>query len=70
MRADTLISTVKSIQRSDFPARRGLPAPFDPAPYVRRSRRPGGLRHGVYGLLLTFRGDALVGDTHSEADST
>ena len=49
VRSDTLLSTVKSIQRGDFPTRRAAAVrAVDPAPCVRRSCRPGGLRPAAH----------------------
>ena len=53
--ADTLLSTVKSIQRGDFPTRRAAAARAAPStPRLVSAARVGPV---VYGLLLTFRGD-------------
>ena len=53
-RADTLLSTVKSIQRGDFPTRRAAAARAAPStPRLMSAARVGPV---VYGLLLTFRG--------------
>ena len=50
-----LFSTVKSIQRSDFPTRRAAAARAAPStPGLVSAARVGPV---VYGLLLTFRGD-------------
>ena len=55
MRADTLLSTVKSIQRGGFPTRRAAAARAAPsAPRLVSAARVGPV---VYGLLLAFRGD-------------
>ena len=55
VRSDTLASTVKSIQRSDFPTRRAAAARAAPStPRLVSAARVGPV---VYGLLLTFRGD-------------
>ena len=55
VRADTLLSTVKSIQRGDFPTRRAAAARAVPStPRLLSAARVG---PAVYGLLLTFRGD-------------
>ena len=54
-RADTLLSTVQSIQRSHFPTRRAAAARAAPStPRLVSAARVGPV---VYGLLLTFRGD-------------
>ena len=54
-RADTLLSTVQSIQRSHFPTRRAAAARAAPStPRLLSAARVGPV---VYGLLLTFRGD-------------
>ena len=51
----TLLSTVKSIQRGDFPTRRAAAARAAPStPRLVSAARVGPV---VYGLLLTFRGD-------------
>ena len=53
--SDTLLSTVKSIQRGDFPTRRAAAARAAPStPRLVSAARVGPV---VYGLLLTFRGD-------------
>ena len=50
-----LLSTVKSIQRGDFPTRRAAAARAAPStPRLVSAARVGPV---VYGLLLTFRGD-------------
>ena len=55
VRSDTLLSTVKSIQRGDFPTRRAAAARAAPStPRLVSAARVGPV---VYGLLLTFRGD-------------
>ena len=55
VRSDTLLSTVKSIQRGDFPTRRAAGARAAPStPRLVSAARVGPV---VYGLLLTFRGD-------------
>ena len=59
MRSDTLLSTVKSIQRGDFKtatrrAAAARDAPSTPPPRLVSAARVGPV---VYGLLLTFRGD-------------
>ena len=55
VRSDTLLSTVKSIQRGDFPTRRAAAARAAPAtPRLLSAARVGPV---VYGLLLAFRGD-------------
>ena len=49
------LSTVKSIQRGDFPTRRAAAARAAPStPRLVSAARVGPV---VYGLLLTFRGD-------------
>ena len=54
VRSDTLLSTVKSIQRGDFPTRRAAAARAAPStPRLVSAARVGPV---VYGLLLTFRG--------------
>ena len=54
VRADTLLSTVQSIQRSHFPTRRAAAARAAPStPRLLSAARVGPV---VYGLLLTFRG--------------
>ena len=51
---DTLLRTVKSIQRGDFPTRRAAAARAAPStPRLVSAARVGPV---VYGLLLTFRG--------------
>ena len=52
MRSDKLLSTVKSIQRSDFTTAAARAAPSHPG--LVSDARVGSV---VYGLLLTFRGD-------------
>ena len=55
VRSDTLLRTVKSIQRGDFPTRRAAAARAAPStPRLVSAARVGPV---VYGLLLTFRGD-------------
>ena len=55
VRADTLLSTVKSIQRGDFPTRRAAAARAAPStPRLVSAARVGPV---VYGLLPAFRGD-------------
>ena len=55
VRSDTLLSTVKSIQRGDFPTRRAAAARAAPStPRLVSAARVGPV---VYGLLLAFRGD-------------
>ena len=55
VRSDTLLGTVKSIQRGDFPTRRAAVARAAPStPRLESAARIGPV---VYGLLLTFRGD-------------
>ena len=55
VRSDTLLRTVKSIQRGDFPTRRAATARAAPStPRLVSAARVGPV---VYGLLLTFRGD-------------
>ena len=54
VRSDTLLSTVKSIQRGDFPTRRAAAARATPStPRLVSAARVGPV---VYGLMLTFRG--------------
>ena len=54
VRSDTLLSTVQSIQRGDFPTRRAAAARAAPStPRLVSAARVGPV---VYGLLLTFRG--------------
>ena len=58
VRADTLLSTVKSIQRGDFPTRRAAAARVAPStPRLVSAARVGPV---VYGLLLTFRGESRL----------
>ena len=55
VRSDTLLSTVRSIQRGDFPTRRAVAARAAPStPRLISAARVGPV---VYGLLLAFRGD-------------
>ena len=55
VRSDTLVSTVQSIQRSQFPTRRAAAGRAAPsAPRLMSAARVGPV---VYGLLLTFRAD-------------
>ena len=55
VRSDTLLSTVKSIQRGDFPTRRAAAARA--APSIPRPMSAARVGPVVYGLLLTFRDD-------------
>ena len=55
VRSDTLLRTVKSIQRGVFPTRRAAATRAAPStPRLVSAARVGPV---VYGLLLTFRGD-------------
>ena len=55
VRADALLSTVQSIQRSHFPPRRAAASrAASSTPRLMSAARVGPV---VYGLLLTFRGD-------------
>ena len=55
VRSDTLLSTIKSIQRSDFPTRRAAAARAETStPHLVSAARVGPV---VCGLLLSYRGD-------------
>ena len=53
VRSDTLLRTVKSIQRGDFPTRAAAARAAPSTPRLVSAARVGPV---VYGLLLTFRG--------------